>query len=625
MWLLVAIQALLLLGLGVLLDLDLWPSGSPTVLMPTLALAYAWPTLALFTGEPGNAGRGIAFGGASAVVLAGLASYVGWQATPVGQFDVEALQAVYVITLLVTGFIALAYLKVLVAGEPIRYPMLFAHAWRNLLVAGLAAALLGGSAILLVLWAALFATLGVDVLAETFQKPWFMLPAAAVAFGTGVLVFRPRQGLIDSIVGLLENLARYLLPMVLGIIVVFLLTLPFVSLQALWDTGNGSLILIALNAIAVVLAIVAHRPEAEQPYPALVQAPVTLAVAFLPIVSALALLGIGIRVDQYGWTVARAWAFTGAAVLALFSLGYTWSIVRHRRNWPDGMARVNVAMGWVMLGILLLVNTPVLDFRAISTRSQMARVESGEIQPIEFDFRYAREMLARPGYFATQGLIEQLGFDPSAHGASNDAVIAYGAGNDDSDERERRNQEIRAAFWNAVAFRRDPFELPEYVRAAIDRSAFLLEGIDHPTLARVHLDEDLEQAEYLLTGVRTFGVPTSSTEAAIAFHPPVAFAIVDAGRGWQLLGLTPYGGPQPIGDADAVAEQLRDGRIERVGRRYDDVRIGDTLFAFPAHIGDAVAGERMGPTAPATHGLDPELIADLEEQFGFDKPVDDDG
>ena len=597
MWVLVAIQALALAGLGVLLDLELWPIGHPAVLMPMLTAGYAWPTLVLFTVEPGTTRRGIVFASAFAVVLIALASYVGWQATPVGEFDVEALQAVYVITLLVTGFIALAYLKLIVAGEPVRYPALFAHAWRNLLVAGLSAALLGGSAILLALCAALFAILGVDVLAEIFPKPWFVLPAAAVAFGTGILVFRPRQRLIDSIVGLLENLARYLLPMVLAIVVAFLLTLPFVSMQALWDTGNGSLILIALNAIAVVLAIVAYRPEAEQPYPRLVQWPLTVAVAVLPIVSALALLGIGIRVDQYGWTVTRAWAFTGAAVLALFSLGYTWSTIRHRAAWPRGMASVNVAMGWVMLGVLLLINTPVLDFRAISTRSQMARVESGEIQPIEFDFRYAREMLARPGYLAAQGLIEQLGFDPLAEGVSEGAVIVYRDGADDTDEQERRNQEIRDAFWNALTFRGDPFEVPEDVRAAIDRGASRLDGVDHPTLARVHFDDDLEQAEYLLTGARTLEMPASSTHEAIAFRAPAAFAIVDAGQGWQLVGLVSYAGPQPIGDAEAVAGELRDGRIERVGRRYDDVRIGRMLFAFPASVGDAAASGWIASSA----------------------------
>lgn len=577
MWLLVAIQALVLLGLGVLLDLDLWPSGHPAVLMPTLTVAYAWPTLALFTGEPGHVRRGIAFGAASAVVLAGLASYVGWQATPVGLFDVEALQAVYVITLLVTGFVALAYLKLIVFGDPIRYPALFAHAWRNLLVAGLAAALLGGSAILLVLWAALFSTLGVDVLAETFQKPWFILPAAAVAFGTGVLVFRPRQGLIDSIVGLLENLARYLLPMVLGIIVVFLLTLPFVSLQTLWDTGNGSLILIALNAIAVVLAIVAHRPEAEQPYPALVQAPVTLAVAFLPIVSALALLGIGIRVDQYGWTVARAWAFTGAAVLALFSLGYTWSIVRHRRNWLDGMARVNVAMGWVMLGILLLINTPVLDFRAISARSQIARVESGEIQPIEFDFRYAREMLARPGYFAVQGLIDQLGFDPLADDAPKGIVVRRADGTVDAAFRDE--------FWAELHYRGGAFAVPDGVRTAIDGVLSPENRIEHGTIARIDLDGDSTRPEYVLLGVRRFDVPAIEEQPARVHYSPTAYVIVDAGQGWELVGMSARSGQLPE-DAESVAEVLRGAPIERLAPRYDDFRVGEVLFGFPPHFGN---------------------------------------
>lgn len=575
MWVLLAAQALVLAGIGVLLDLDLWPSGQPVVLMPTLTVAYAWPTLALFTGEPGNVRRAIAFGGAFAVVLAGLASYVGWQATPVGRFDVEALQAVYVITLLVTGFVGLAYLKLIVAAEPIRYPALFAHAWRNLLVAGLAAALLGGSAILLALWAALFSTLGVEVLAETFQKPLFALPAAAVAFGTGVLVFRPRQGLIDAIVGLIENLARYLLPMVLAIIVVFLLTLPFVSLQALWDTGNGSLILIALNAIAVVLAIVAHRPEAEQPYPALVQAPVTLAIAVLPIVSALALLGIGIRVDQYGWTVARAWAFTGAAVLALFSLGYTWSIVRHRRNWPDGMARVNVAMGWVVLGVLLLINTPVLDFRAISARSQIERVESGEIQPVEFDFRYAREMLARPGYFAAQRLIEQLGFDPLADGAPKGIVTQRADGTVDADMAVFRDE-----FWSQVHYRGGPFAVPDPVRNVIDGVLDPANRIEYPTLARVELDGDATLPEYLLLGMQRF----DGTATEDLLESPTAFAIVDVGRGWELVGMST--GPVRIaGDVESLVAVLREAPIERVGRRYDDFRIGETLYGFPPQFG----------------------------------------
>ena len=589
MWVLIAIQALALAGLGVLLDLELWPSGHPAVLMPMLTAGYAWPTLVLFTVEPGTARRGLVFASAFAVLLTALASYVGWQATPVGKFGVEALQAVYVITLLVTGYIALAYLKPIVAGEPVRYPALFAQAWRNLLVAGLSAALLGGGAILLALCAALFAILGVDVLAEIFPKPWFVLPAAAVAFGTGILVFRPRQRLIDSIVGLIENLARYLLPMVLAIIVAFLLTLPFVSMQALWDTGNGSLILIALNAIAVALAIVAYRPEAEQPYPRLVQWPITVAVAVLPIVSALALLGIGIRVDQYGWTVTRAWAFTGAAVLALFSLGYTWSIIRHRAAWQRGMASVNVAMGWVMLGVLLLINTPVLDFRAISTRSQMARVESGEIHPIEFDFRYAREMLARPGHLAARSLIEQLGFDPLAEGAPT-GVIMYDP--DAEGERAGELSAMRDDFWANVQYRGGPFALPDDVRAAIDREISRTDRLEHPVLARVELDGDPGRAEYLLLGVRRFEMPGVRDQPASVHFSPVVQAIIEDEQGWQIHGLSSSGGGRrPDETAELVVDRLRAAPIERRVRRFDDFRIGEMLYGFAPGIGGSGADD----------------------------------
>ena len=571
---LIGVQALVLAGLGLLLDLDLWPSDDPAVLMPALTVAYAWPALVLFTVEPGKVRRAFAFASGCAGVLALLAAYVGWQATPVDAFNVEALQAVYVITLLATGFVALAYLRPIVAGDPIRFDALFAEAWRNLLVAGLAAALLGGSAILLVLCAALFATLGIDALADTFEQPWFVLPVAAIVFGTGVLVFRPRQGLIDNIVALVENLARYLLPLVLAIIVAFLLTLPFVSLQALWDTGNGSLILIALNAIAVVLAIVAYAPQAPPPYPRIVHLPVTLILALLPVVSALALLGIGIRVDQYGWSVTRAWAFTGAAVLALFSIGYAWTAIWQRSEWPRGIAPVYVAMGWVMLGILLLVNTPVLDFRAISTRSQMARVDAGEIQANEFDFAYAREMLARPGYLAAQRLIEQLGFDPLAASAG---AIMEGP----------ELAAMRDAFWQELYYRDGPFAVPDGVRAAIDREIARTAHMEHPVLVRMELDGDATRTEYLLLSVQRFG-----DRPARVHYGPEARAVVDLGQGWEVHGMggSRSGSPLPD-DAEPIVQELREGEIELVPRRYDDLRIGNTLF-FPANVWEA---DEAGP------------------------------
>ena len=232
-----------------------------------------------------------------------------------------------------------------------------------------------------------------------------------------------------------------------------------------------------------------------------------------------------------------------------------------------------------MLAILLLINTPVLDFRAISARSQIARVESGEIQPIEFDFRYAREMLARPGYLAVQGLIDQLGFDPLADDAPQGIVVRRADGTVDADMAVFRDE-----FWAQMHYRGGAFAVPDGVRTAIDGVLNPENRIEYPTLARVELDGDATLPEYLLLGVHRFdGSPIEDLPARV-FESPTAYAIVDAGRGWELVGMST--GPVRIsGEIEALVGVLREAPIERVGRRYDDLRIGETLFAFPPQYG----------------------------------------
>ena len=55
---------------------------------------------------------------------------------------------------------------------------------------------------------------------------------------------------------------------------------------------------------------------------------------------------------------------------------------------------------------MLLVNSPLLDFRSISLASQFRRVDTGEIDLRDFDFHYARHHLARPAWLRMQALID---------------------------------------------------------------------------------------------------------------------------------------------------------------------------------------------------------------------------
>ena len=580
--LVIAGQAVLLAALGVILDRGLWFSDNPVVLVPLFTLAFAWPTLVLFTAQPRSFGRTAAFAGVCALIAVLLGAYVGWQATPVDEFDAADLHLIYVATQLGAAFVALAFMQQFVSRAPVLYPALFGNACRNLLLAGLSLALVGGVAILLALWAALFAILGIDALAETFAKPWFVLPTAGVAFGVGTMLFRRRDGLVDGIVGLTETLARYLLPVVLIIVTVFLVTLPFVSVAALWATGFGSRILIALGAIAVLLICLAYRPGADLRYPGPVQMLVTAVVAVLPVLSALALVGILIRVNQYGWTVSRCWAFTYAVILALFSVGYLWGVIRHAAGWPRVVAPVNVLTVGLILAVLLLQNTPVLDFRAISAHSQLARVESGEIDPVQFDFHYAKRELARAGHLVAEQLVAELGFDPRAQTPVAEYVAGDGtrAQPDGVIVRRSTDEPPERDLWPDMSYRPEPFPVPDGVREAIDEDSWLMLRMQHPTLLRVDLDGDPTQEEYLLLGMNKAEFPGWQGFPPHVSYSLEAYAIVHTGDGWYVEMLATGENLANFKDPEPVLQLLRDPPIAVLPPRYNHVRIGGNVYGI---------------------------------------------
>ena len=580
----IAGQAALLAWLGVVLDRDVWPADNPVVLVPFITVVFGWPVLVLFAAEPGSFKRTAAFAGVCAVVAGLLGTYVGWQATPGGKFSVGNLYSIYVATQLGAGFIALAFMQQITARAPFRYAALFKSAWRNLFVAGLSLALVGGVAILLALWAALFAILGIDALGETFTEPWFVLPAAGIVFGVGTMLFRRRDRLIDGIVGLVESLGRYLLPVVLLIVAVFLVTLPFVSVGALWDTGLGSRILIALGAIAMLLIGIAYRPEADLRYPGSVQLAVTAVVVVLPILPALAMTGILIRVNQYGWTVSRCWAFVFAGILALFSLGYLWGVIRQLAEWPRVTAAVNVSMACLVLAVLLLQNTPVLDFRAISARSQLARVEAGQIEPEQFDFQYALRELARPGHLAAEQLVAELAYDPRQQMAVTEYVAEDGMQGQPARGFIMRDSDAEPSdrdFWAELSYRGEPFAVPDGVREAIEEDSWLLSRTEHPTILRVDLDGDPASGEYLLLGMSKSEFPGwRELPPHVSYHLD-AYAIVHVGDGWYVEPLRTGENLEPFKEAEQVLELLRDPPLAVMRPQYNHVRIGGNVYGIP--------------------------------------------
>ncbi len=522
-----------------------WLLLVPALNVPLWTLAIAWPMLLLLSLEAGKIGRVFALVSLFSALLVALGIYVGWQASPLGAFPVGPLLAGYALTLLIACFKALMYLQQFAARSPISYDMLFARSWRNFLVALLSGAFTLGVGLVLTLWAALFSAIGIDFFTDLFTNDWFLFPVLSVALGLGVYIFRRLTKVIDGITSLLEGLTRLLLPLLAIVCSVFLAVLTFTGLRPLWDTGNGTAMVMWLNALALFTVNAVYQTGRNPPpYPLAIHRSLYVGIALLPVLSVLALYGLSLRVAQYGWTVERCWAFAAALLLAAFSVGYSFSIVRWRDSWPGGLARVNTAMGWVMLALMLLVNSPALDFRSISMASQLARVEAGDVDLADFDFDYARNFLARPAWLEMQALIERYrDSDPELVQRITDPMrYPY--------ERD---------LWGNMAYRPTAFELPAGLRTAIDESYEHRWIPPDPVLVKVDLSGD-GVPEYALVGAEP-----NFARGHIYYR--------EAGE-WHSVFISLHG---PVEIADP-ALMLREGDIEVVGPGLRDLKIGEWVF-----------------------------------------------
>jgi hypothetical protein len=217
-------------------------------------------------------------------------------------------------------------------------------------------------------------------------------------------MFRRLSHVIDTITRLQQALMKFLLVLLVLVSILFLGGLLIAGLQPLWESGGSHLILWMQALMLFFVNAVYQDDAAERPYHRWVHRFIFVGVALLPLYSAISFYGLMLRIDQYGWSLARCWGMLIWLLLALFSVGYLWGIVRYRDNWLKQLSRVNVALGLAVLGLMLAVNSPLLDFRKITVASQLQRLDSGQVSPDDFDVRYFRYDLARPGYEALEAI-----------------------------------------------------------------------------------------------------------------------------------------------------------------------------------------------------------------------------
>jgi hypothetical protein len=270
--------------------------------------------------------------------------------------------------------------------------MVHAHVWTNLILWGAACAFVGATILLTLLLASLFGLIGIDFLQDLMEEGWFMWPLACGAFGGAVGLMRDR----DQVLGTLQKVVRAVLSVLAPILALglalFVLALPFTGLQPLWDQTQATtpiLLACILGAIFLANAVIGNVAEEEARSPALRWAAIGLALVMPPL-ALVAAISTGKRIGQYGLTPDRLWACIFVLAAAAFALAYLYALVRGRAAWAEALRRANVRLAAGLCLLALFLALPIVSFGAISTRDQVARLESGRTAPDRFDWRALR-------------------------------------------------------------------------------------------------------------------------------------------------------------------------------------------------------------------------------------------
>ena len=268
------------------------------------------------------------------------------------------------------------------------YDRLHSHAWTDAVIGAASLAFVGVTFLLAYLISEMFHLIGIDLVRDLLNDEWFGWMLAGAAFGGAVGLLRERDRLVSTLQRLVMIVLAVLAPVLAAALVIFLLSLAGTGLQKLWDSGfSTAALMMAVAAFAVLLAnaVIGNGADDRAANPLLRWAAPVLAAAVLPL-AGIAVYSMHLRVVQYGWTPERIWGVIAATIALAYGVAGLWAVVKGRRDFDDLLRPLQqkLAIGVALLALLLAL--PILDFGAISTRDQLARLKSGAVVTEKFDW-----------------------------------------------------------------------------------------------------------------------------------------------------------------------------------------------------------------------------------------------
>lgn len=311
------------------------------------------------------------------------------------------------------------------------YRRLHGHAWTDAVIGAASLVFVGIAWMLAWLIASLFDLIGIEAIKDLLKEAWFGSMLAGFSFGAAVGLLRERDALVGTLQRLVMVVLSVLAPVLAVALVAFLASVPFTGLDELWDSvipATPLMLVAAAGAILLANAVIGDGAEDRPVNRALRYAAPALVLTVLPL-AIIAAISLGQRIGQYGWTPERIWGVVAVGVAIVYGLAGWLSVGKGRAGFDNMLRPLQTRMALGLCALALLLALPVVDFGAISARSQLARLESGAVKADEFDwaamaFDFGPSGRARLEQVAKGGAADQRKFATAALKENNRYTVA---------------------------------------------------------------------------------------------------------------------------------------------------------------------------------------------------------
>lgn len=369
--------------------------------LPGIGFAITFAGAFILLDNHRNPWRSIIGPGLIAALVGVLTLWRAWQAGPLGYGEDFMLIFWTGVCAPLLVFLILTLTATARETRHFKFPhrIIFRHAVRLPVAAGMGAAVGVAAALFIALWAEAFSSLGANPVKTILTSRWILMTFAGAAAGIGIAFTLQNSrllgaGEVAAVIG-----ARILLPLLAVFSALFAFVLPFTGMETLGETLSPTGLLLTL-AIAAKLVFNGVYGDGSKPPIRPLRWAVWLSLIVLPVYAIMALYGIGIRVIEHGLTPERfivlAVAFMVASYTVLLLIGLA-SELRQSPTWMPPVSRLNSAFAMIWIALLILVQTPVLDPLEWSARNQTARLKSQSVSISEFDFAAMQFRFGRPG------------------------------------------------------------------------------------------------------------------------------------------------------------------------------------------------------------------------------------